>query len=399
MSQVSPLNEQRKSKLVQLCRRLVRIPSPSGQEGEMARTVRDLAAELGYQQIDIDAFGNVVACISGNRPGRTLLLDAHMDTVPVTDEDEWEYSPFGGEVVSGRLYGRGSSDMKGALAAMLLAGAMFSRDTNGEFCGEICVAATVMEEVFEGVAARSVVQAIEPDWVVIGESTGLDVSRGQRGRAEIVVETEGKAAHSSSPEAGHNAVYDMAELIGRIRQLPCPEDPVLGRGILELTDIISRPYPGASVIPHTCRATFDRRLLVGETPESALAPLLQTIDRLASERPGVSASARHVRAASDCWTGHKIEAVRFFPAWLFDSDHPLVVQTQRALRKVGLQPSVSHYSFCTNGSRYAGIEGVPTVGFGPSREEVAHTTDEYLLLDELYSSCSGYYSIIKTLTE
>ena len=114
---------------------------------------------------------------------------------------------------------------------------------------------------------------VRPDIVVIGEASGCNVKIGQRGRAEIVVETFGVPAHSANPEKGVNAVYAMCRVVEAIRALPTSEHPVLGKGILELTDIKSSPYPGSSVVPAYCRATYDRRLLVGETPESVLAPL------------------------------------------------------------------------------------------------------------------------------
>ena len=103
------------------------------------------------------------------------------------------------------------------------------------------------------------------------EASQLNLKIGQRGRAEIVVETFGKPCHSANPEKGINAVYKMEKVIEAIRGLVPTEHPVLGKGILELTDIKSAPYPGASVVPEYCRATYDRRLLVGET--NSISPM------------------------------------------------------------------------------------------------------------------------------
>ena len=105
------------------------------------------------------------------------------------------------------------------------------------------------EECFEGVAARSVSELVKPDYVVIGEASLCNLKIGQRGRAEIVVETFGVPAHSANPEKGINAVYAMCRVVEAIHGLHSPEDPTLGKGILELTDIKSEPYPGASVVP------------------------------------------------------------------------------------------------------------------------------------------------------
>ena len=115
---------------------------------------------------------------------------------------------------------------------------------------------------------------------MIGEASGLDLKVGQRGRAEIVLESLGRSCHSANPEKGVNAVYKIGKAISCLQQVPAPTHPVLGKGILELTDIKSSPYPGASVVPDYCRATYDRRLLTGETKESVLAPLKKALSTL-----------------------------------------------------------------------------------------------------------------------
>ena len=172
-----------------------------------------------------------------------------MDTVPVPDPSAWQYPPFGAEIHGDRIYGRGTSDMKGALAAMTSAASFFARDSRRDFAGEIYVAGVVHEECFEGVASRAISQQVHPDIVVIGEASGLNVKVGQRGRAEIVLESFGKPCHSANPEKGINAVYKITKAIAALRQVEVPHHPVLGDGILELTDIKSSPYPGASVVP------------------------------------------------------------------------------------------------------------------------------------------------------
>ena len=180
------------------------------------------------------------------------------------------------------------------------------------------MAGVVHEECFEGVAARAISAAVHPDYVVIGEASQLNLKIGQRGRAEIVVETFGKPCHSANPEKGINAVYKMAKVIEAIRTLEPTHHPVLGDGILELTDIKSAPYPGASVVPEYCRATYDRRLLVGETKESVLAPINALLDKLMAEDPQLKVKASYAVGREKCHTGNEIEGERFFPGWLYD---------------------------------------------------------------------------------
>ncbi|MGI9862091.1 YgeY family selenium metabolism-linked hydrolase [Moorella naiadis] len=386
------LTEARRREVLELTRQLLRIPSLSGKEKGVAWAVRERMHELGYDEARIDGLGNVIGIIRGRRSGPCLLFDGHMDTVAATGEG-WRHDPIGGEVQDGRLYGRGASDMKGALAAMVAAAGFFAQDQGRNFAGSLAVVGTVYEECFEGVAAREVFQAVRPDYVILGEASELKIKRGQRGRAEIVITTRGRPAHSSNPGAGNNAVYQMVEVISRLRRLEPPVHPVLGQGIMELTDIISSPYPGASVVPDGCRVTFDRRLLVGETRASVLAPIKGVLQEVAATYPGFQGEASFALGEGKCYTGDTITSERFYPAWLLPDDHELVQQARRGLAAAGLEPALSHYSFCTNGSFYAGEAGVPTIGFGPSREDQAHVVDEYIELEQLWAAAAGYYAL------
>jgi acetylornithine deacetylase/succinyl-diaminopimelate desuccinylase-like protein len=213
----------------------------------------------------------------------------------------------------------------------------------------------------------------------------------------VVVETFGKPAHSANPDAGVNAVYKMAGLIARIRSIEAPNHPILGKGILELTDIKSSPYPGASVVPDGCRATYDRRLLVGETRESVLQPILALIQQLQKEDPQFMAKAGFATGSEKCYTGTCIEGERFFPGWLYDEQDEFVQAAYSGLRGAGLNPQITQYSFCTNGSHYAGEAGIKTIGFGPSRENLAHTNDEFIEIEQLLQATAGYYGILKSL--
>ncbi|MEG6615956.1 YgeY family selenium metabolism-linked hydrolase [Peptococcaceae bacterium 1198_IL3148] len=391
------LNEQRKQTLIELCQELLRQRSYSGEEDKVVKSITQAFKKLGFDDFFVDGYGNVIGQIKGNKPGKSILFDGHIDTVTVPDETKWSHPPFGGQLVDGKIYGRGASDMKGAVSAMIAAAAFFAEDTKRDFAGNIYVAGVVHEEIFEGVSARKISEAIKPDYVVIGEASELNLKRGQRGRAEIVVETFGKPAHSANPEKGINAVYQMSKLIDHIQQLPAPEQTVLGKGILVLTDIKSSPYPGASVVPDHCRATYDRRLLVGETPESVLAPIEEIIAEMEKQDPDFKAKASYAVGKEKCYTGETIEGERFFPGWLYDEQDEFVQAALKGLREAGLDPGVTHYSFCTNGSHYAGEKGIKTIGFGPSQENLAHTIDEYIEVDQLCKGAEGYYAIMKSV--
>ena len=255
----------------------------------------------------------------------------------------------------------------------------------------------VHEECFEGVAARSISKAIKPDYVVIGEASNLNLKIGQRGRGEVKVETFGVPAHSANPEKGVNAVYSMCKLVEAIRGLEVTRHDVLGDGILELTDIKSSPYPGASVVPEYCMATYDRRLLVGETKESVLAPIQKLIEKLEAEDPKFKAKVSFAVGEEKCYTGEIISGERFFPGWLFDKKEAYIQDVLTTLNEMGYEPEITQYNFCTNGSHYAGEAGIKTIGMGPSVERLAHTIDEYVEIDQLEKVTECYYGIMKAL--
>lgn len=388
----------REEQLIAFCQEAIRIPSPSGQEQGVAELMRRKMEEYGFDEVQVDRYGSVLGRIRGRRPGKTILLDGHIDTVEVIDAGEWAHDPFGGEIENGRIYGRGASDMKGSDAAMISAAAHFAQDSGRDFAGEICVSCTVHEECFEGVSAREITRQVKPDLVIIGEATSSTVKIGQRGRAEVVVETEGVSCHSSSPEKGVNAVYHMLAVIAEIRRIVPHEHPILGKGILELTDIISAPYPGASVVPSRCRATFDRRTLVGED-ESVILGQVEEAIRLASEKvPGLRARAYLAEGSERCWTGETISAKRYFPAWLVPEDSDFVQKALAGLRDAGIEAPISHFAFCTNGSHFCGEAGIPCIGYGPSLETLAHVRDEYIEIDQLTRACRGFAGILARLT-
>ncbi len=391
------LSEKRRDALVDFCREMIRIPSPSGCEALVAEHIEKTMKQSGFDEVSVDRYGNVVGKIVLGKGGKRILLEGHMDHVDVSDPSRWTHNPFGGDLVDGKIFGRGSTDMKGNLAAMIKAASYVKEDLAGELDGEILVGGCVHEECFEGVASEEIAKNFKPDCVVIGEPSGLTLKRGQRGRAEVLLETFGKNAHSSNPSVGVNAIKKMMKAILAIENGFTPKmHPVLGEGILEVTDIISSPYPGASVVPDRCSATFDRRLLENETKEEVLVQVRDFLAPLIAEDPQMKVSVSLARGEAKCYTGETISAERFAPGWIFSEDSQFVKSSVEGLRSVGQDPQISHYYFCTNGSYYAGKAGIPTVGFGGSLETLAHVDNEYIEVDQLVKACEGYFGIIRS---
>jgi putative selenium metabolism hydrolase len=386
-----------KEKLVNLCQKLISIKSYSGDEKLLVDELKEYFTKEGFDKVSIDKYGNIIGVIKGNKEGPKILFDSHIDTVPVNDEEKWTVPPFAGEIQDEKIYGRGASDMKGALSSAIIAAINFKEDTKKDFAGEIIISGVVHEECFEGVGAKAICDEVKPDYVIIGEASELNLKIGQRGRGEILLETFGKPAHSANPEKGINAIYSMNKLIEEIRKLPVANHEILGRGILEVTDIKSSPYPGASVVPEYCSATIDRRLLTGETRESVLKPIEDLVLKLEKEDEKFKAKVSFSVGEEMCFTGNKIAGERFFPGWLLDKEDEFVKLALKGLVESGLNPKITHYSFCTNGSHYAGEANVKTIGFGPSRENLAHVVDEYIEIEQLVKACQGYYGIMKSI--
>lgn len=391
------LNEERNNQIIELCKKMIQAKSYSGEEADVVAVMEEFCEATGFTDVHIDKYGNCICHIKGKKEGPKILFDGHMDTVPVPDASVWDYDPFGAEVVDGKMYGRGTSDMKGALSAMMAAAIYFAKDCDYDFAGDIYVAGVVHEECFEGVAAREISAYVKPDYVIIGEASQLNIKIGQRGRGEIQVETFGVPAHSASPHEGVNAVYKMCKVVEAIQKLEPTEHPVLGKGILELVDIKSSPFPGASVVPDYCRATYDRRLLVGETKESVLAPLQTLLDEMMKADEGLKAKVSFVTMEEKCYTGETIGSERFFPGWLYDEEDAFVKDVYNEMKSIGFNPVITNYDFCTNGSHYAGEAGIKTLGLGPSTEILAHKINEYIEIDQLLKVTQCYYGTMKAL--
>jgi putative selenium metabolism hydrolase len=377
-----------KARLISFAQDLIRQRSLSGEEEPVTARAAAEMRSLGFDQVLIDDYGNAIGIIQGSKPGKTLLLDGHCDVVDANAPD-WKHDPFAAVIDGDYLYGRGVADMKGPLAAMIFGAASVDRS---KLVGNAVISASVLEEVMEGAALHHVMDRIQPDYVIIGESTNFALNRAGRGRAEIVVETIGKSAHSSSPQAGLCAVHEMIRCIETIEAVPMPSDPFIGPAQICLTDIISSPYPGHSVVPNRCRVSYDRRLVPGETPDS----VLEAIRDLPS-LGDVQYQVTILEGEEKTYTGKIIKGLKFFPAWAFPEDHPLVASALQGLRNSGFKPAVGSFGFCTNGSYSGGIAGVPTIGFGPGTEPDAHTVDEHMKISDIERSAEGFSAMIQSI--
>ncbi|HID33616.1 MAG TPA: YgeY family selenium metabolism-linked hydrolase [Anaerolineae bacterium] len=374
--------------------RLVSTPSPSGQEADVARLVADEMRALGFRDVRIDDVGNVVGWL-GAKQGPILLVDGHLDTAAVGDPTAWEVDPFGGEIREGRLYGLGSVDAKGSLAAMIYGLGLLAR-SNDALPGQILVVAVVQEEPAEGLALQAALNALDllPDWTLIAKPTEMRLVRGHRGRMEVRLSTFGRTAHSAMPEQGDNALYAAARLVFGIELLGMNlmKDPVLGQGTIAITRFTTHSS-AHNAIPDRCDLTIDRRITLGETASRVLAELDTLI-----QREGVRAQARIAHYQQNSYTGYKLAADAHYPAWLLPEDHPLLVQAVASMeRSLGHKPEVGIWRFSSDGVYTVGLAGIPTIGFGPGRSLLSHAPNESIQLAEVHRSIPLYADLARDL--
>jgi putative selenium metabolism hydrolase len=397
------ISSQDRSDLVAFLQDLVRIPSTSTKEKAVAERLAEEMRRVGFPKVRQDRIGNVIGCLPstspstrsgrgsgrrGNSTGLRLIYNGHMDTVSVSDPDSWTHDPFGAQIEDGVLYGLGACDMKGSLAAMVY-GAKALIDAGVQLAGELCLVGIVQEEPCEGFAMQVLVEeeGVKPDFVVLGEPTNLQISRGQRGRVEMKVTVRGRSCHASTPEQGRNAIYDAAKLIFGVELLApqLADDPFLGQGSIAITQIESSAA-SRNAIPDTCSFYIDRRLTLGETEAKALAEIQGII-----AREGVEAKVNVTEYQATSYAGYECRAKEYYPPWALDQDHPLVQITARAIREtLGYRPRIGQWAFSTDGVYTMGRANIPTVGFGPGEERFAHTADDQTRLADVVAAARVY---------
>jgi len=378
--------ESYREELTEFLRDLVSIKSFSAGEREVVQRIQKEMEKVGFDEVRIDGLGNILGRIGSGK--NVIAMDAHIDTVEVGNEKLWKVDPFGGVVSDGVIYGRGASDQKAGMAAMVY-GARIMKEEGllGDFT--LYVTGTVMEEDCDGLCWRYIIKedGIIPDYVVITEPTNLNIYRGHRGRMELQVRTSGLSCHASAPERGINAIYKMSRIISEIERLNerLTDDPFLGKGTIAVTQIFFKS-PSQNAVADECTIQIDRRLTAGETKETVIRELQEAV-----QMAGEEAEIVELFYERPSYTGTIYPVEKYFPTWVMEEDSEIVRKTVNTYREVfGEEPFVDKWTFSTNGIATAGVFSIPTIGFGPANEIFAHSPDDQCPVDHLVRAAAMY---------
>lgn len=374
------------STVADLLQRLVQIPSvnPRGKnvpaESRIATFVQEWMEMQGIPaQLEdvLNGRPNVVATIEGVDTSRSLLLEAHLDTVEVAGMVE---DPFSGRIEGNRLYGRGSCDTKGSLAAFMLAMADLAKRGVKPPVTVTLAGAVDEEHLFRGVL-QLLKNRAPFSAAIVGEPTGLDLVVAHKGMVRCQISTIGKAAHSSMPWDGDNAIERMADVIGFIRRELEPEamrknHPLVGPATLCISLI--QGGTAINVVPERCTIDIDRRTLPGEDPEVVWHEYKHRLEGL---MPG------HVEVAEPLLLDPAMETVQ---------NSPIVQALANEVRKSGREPRIAGVNYGTDGSKIA-LQGTATVVFGPGSIQQAHSAVEYIDLNEVVEAARIVAGLLERL--
>lgn len=373
--------------VVEYTRDMVRIPSenPPGDETEISDHVSELLASLGFDVEQVESRPdrvNTLGVLEGAGGGKTLLWNGHYDTVPVGNMDYWTVDPFGGEVKDGRIYGRGSGDMKGAIASAMVAAKALG-NLGLRLRGDLRIHAVADEEFFGRYGTKYLCEngyVEDVDAAIVGEAStrgGVVMARpAVRGRTLVNIHVKGRSAHSSRPEMGVNAVLKMSKVLLAIdeTEFSFPKhgllpDPTMAPG----TTI--KGGTKDNIIPEDCEAVCDVRTVPGMAPEQVLRDIRAVVEGLRSSDPELDVS---------------VESPLNKPPSEIPLDHPLYRSAAKATEQVvGYRLEPLGASGSNDTSYLTNLAGVPAMAFGPGGGN-AHAPDEWADVETLVTFAKIY---------
>ena len=378
------INRQR---LLDLASDLIRIPSenPPGNEAAVGDYLASYFRQLGIEPVVQNmAPGrpNILVRLEGQQPGPHLIFNGHTDVVP--PGTGWTVEPYGAEVRDGRLYGRGSADMKGGVAAMIEAAVTVYQTTS--FRGAITLAMVADEEEGGGGTRYAVQHGLRGDWAIIPEPTDLRPVIAHKGDFNFYINVHGVAAHGSVPERGVNAIYGAGRLLTEIQdlnqRLSTRSHPLVGHPTVSVGTIKGGEI--TCMVPAECHVAVDRRLIPGERPNAVIAEMEALLDDLSRDDVQFKANMS--------------VPIQVLPMEV-PADLPVVVALRNATRHIiGEDPGFSGWSATCDASILVQDGNTPAVIFGPgSIEHAAHRPDESVNITELENCAEIYVLTIQEL--
>jgi acetylornithine deacetylase len=307
---------------------------------------------------------NVIAWSRGSAPGPTLLFNGHLDTVGV---EGMSIDPFLGEVREGRLFGRGSCDMKGGIASLLGAAARLRQTGHA---GSLLVALTADEEDASIGMQSLVADGIQADAAIVCEPTSLAVMPANKGFVWVEASFRGRAAHGSRPEEGRDAIRHAGEFLASLGEMEAILEagrphPLLGYGTVHAGTIRGGSAP--SVYPDRCSLVLERRTLPGEDDGAVMGELVALAEALKARNPEVDV---------------RMDLRLSRPGTEVPETHPLVQGLLAALRSETVAGRVEGMTAWVDAA-LLNEAGIPSVCFGPGSIGKAHSADEWIPLEEV----------------
>jgi len=389
---IQAIAQDRQAATVAFAQQMVQIPSLPGQEQDIAAVISREMRNLDYDDVWTDGVGNIIGKIEGG-DGPTVLLNGHMDHVDPGPAEGWPYPPFSGKIVAGELWGRGSVDMKGPVACMIYAASLF-KSLNLTPPGDILMTVPVMEEV-GGLGTQYLTTQLEAGVAICGEPSHNTLRRGHRGRVELEVTFKGRSAHASIPQLGLNPHFYAAEFLRRLPELAMVEQD--GVGISTVTPTLYRTDQiSPNVIPGEVKLTLDWRNVPAESPEAIVDKVKNLLDSLSGDN---QANVEISTTRLTTYTGIEENFPAVFPSFLLAEDDPIVQAAHTTLVDVlGRDDGVDIWRFATDGGHLM-TAGIPTIGFGPGDETLAHTNQERISLAQMEEAVVAYAALILALGE
>jgi len=375
-----------REKVVMLTKKFVQFDTqnPPGKEKELAQYVEEYLRSLGLNTELLDFLPNrpnLFAEYKVNDKGKKFLFDGHLDTVPVGNSSLWTVDPFSGTLKEGKIFGRGAADMKGSIAAFVHALETLI-DSGVELNGSVHMLLTSDEEISALGTREFLKKGYSADASIVGEPSCLEVNVAHKGVARWRLKILGKSTHASTPEEGVNAIYKMAKVLNELEKLAksysmsSRQHPLLGKPTLNVGTIVGGTKD--NIVPDFCEITIDRRLLPGDRVEEVEREFNQLLSRLASDDPSLKFELKLYHSHNPAET---------------PPNHPFVILANLCVEKVlGERRPVKGFQATTEMSHLVEA-GIPSIILGAGDIKVAHTVDEYVLVDELVN-CAKIYALI-----